>query len=216
MSRSIMLLAAFAFPSLGILCSTHSGKSVDWPVYDGEANGDHYSDLTQINRENVKSLTAAWTYDSGESGGLETSPIVVGDVLYALTPTHRVIALDAATGKLLWQFDPGVPGRSAGRGVTYWTDGHESRIFAPVRNYLYAIDASNGKPIPSFGENGRIDLRKGLGGDYRRGLQRLDYCGWREPGDASRPAWRHSRIGCADGGPALDIPHHSPAGRIRI
>ncbi len=168
MSRAILLLTAFTLSSLGILCSAQSRKSADWPVYDGEANGDHYSSLSQINRENVKSLTEAWTYDSGERGSLETNPIVVGGVLYALTPTHKVIALDAATGKLLWKFDPGVPGRSSGRGVTYWTDGHESRIFAPVRNYLYAVDAKTGKLIPSFGEDGRIDLRKGLREPYQQ------------------------------------------------
>ena len=167
MHRSVILLAVFALAAPGIFCVAQSQQSVDWPVYDGNDSGDHYSSLKQINRSNVKNLTAAWTYDTGETGGLETNPIIVGNVLYALSPSHKVIALDAATGKLIWKFDPGVPGRTAGRAVSYWTDGKESRIFAGVRNYLYAIDATNGKVISSFGEDGRIDMRKGLGGDYR-------------------------------------------------
>ncbi len=167
MYRSILLLAVFTFAGPGMFCPAQSRESAGWPVYDGQDAGDHYSSLTQINRHNVKNLTVAWTYDTGETGGLETNPIIVGKVLYALTPSHKVIALDAASGKLLWKFDPGVPGRSAGRAVSYWSDGHESRIFAGVRNYLYAIDASNGKAVPSFGENGRIDLRKGLREPYQ-------------------------------------------------
>jgi len=137
----------------------------DWPMYGGH-DGTHYSNLSQINRGNVKNLVVAWKYDTGEKGGLEVNPIIVGRVLYACAPAGSVIALDAATGKLLWKFAPAVPGRVLTRGVSYWTDGHESRIFAGFRNYVYAIDAATGKGIPSFGENGRIDLRKGLRGNY--------------------------------------------------
>jgi quinoprotein glucose dehydrogenase len=137
----------------------------DWPAYGGH-DGTHYSSLSQINRGNVKNLVVAWKYDTGEKGGLEVNPIIVGKVLYACTPAGSVIALDAATGKLLWKFAPPVPGRVLTRGVSYWTDGHESRIFAAFRSYVYAIDAATGKGIPSFGEGGRIDLRKGLRGNY--------------------------------------------------
>ncbi len=144
----------------------------DWPMYGGH-DGTHYSDLSQINRGNVKNLVVAWKYDTGEKGGLEVNPIIVGRVLYACTPAGSVIALDAATGKLLWKFAPAVPGRVLTRGVSYWTDGHESRIFAGFRNYVYAIDAATGKGIPSFGENGRIDLRKGLRGNYLENIVAL-------------------------------------------
>ena len=144
-----------------------SGVSNDWPVYGGQAADDHYSDLTQINRTNVKTLGVAWKYDTGETGGMETSPVIVGHVLYAYTPSQKVIALHAASGKLLWKFDSGIKGQQPARGVAYWTDGKESRVFAGVMNYLYALDAATGKPILSFGENGRIDLRKNLRGDYK-------------------------------------------------
>jgi quinoprotein glucose dehydrogenase len=91
---------------------------LDWPVYGGQGAQDHYSTLSQINRSNVKDLVVAWKYDTGQQGGdLEATPIVVGNVLYTLTPSHGVIALDAASGKLLGIFAPStcVPVRCAGR-----------------------------------------------------------------------------------------------------
>ena len=141
--------------------------SLDWPVYGGQAAGDHYSSLSQINRQNVKELRIAWKFDAGEEGGLETSPIVVDRVLYAYTATQKVVALDAASGNLIWKFDSGLAGKNPVRGLTYWTDGKEGRIFASVTNFLYALDARTGKALPTFGENGRLDLRKELRGDYR-------------------------------------------------
>jgi len=148
---------------------SQSGKQtpLDWPVYGGQAAGDHYSSLSQIDHKNVHDLQVAWKFDAGEAGGLETSPIVVGRVLYAYTATQKVIAIDAASGKLIWKFDSGIVGKNPIRGLTYWTDGKESRILAAVTNFLYALDAHTGKPIPTFGEDGRIDLRKDLRGDYR-------------------------------------------------
>jgi quinoprotein glucose dehydrogenase len=140
--------------------------NVDWPVYGGQVEGQHYSPLTQINRNNVTQLKVQWTYDTGEEGIVETNPLVVGRVLYAYTPTEKVVALDAATGKLLWKFDSGIKAQHWARGVSYWTDGKENRIFAGVMNYLYALDPQTGKPISSFGEDGRVDLRKNLRGDY--------------------------------------------------
>lgn len=137
----------------------------DWPVYGGTPENNRYSPLAQINRENVKQLQVAWAFDTGESGGLQTSPIIVGDVLYAYSPSQKVIALDAATGKLLWKFDPGAQEWQPARGLAYWTDGKQKRILAGVTNLVYALDADTGKPIPSFGENGHIDLRKDLGRD---------------------------------------------------
>ena len=143
-------------------------KSVDWPVYGGQPANDHYSPLTQINRKNVGKLRVAWTFDSREKGGMQTSPLVVGRTLFGYTPTEKVIAVDAVSGKLLWIFDSGIIGTQPDRGLTYWHEGDESRLFAGVLNYLYALDPVTGKPITTFGENGRIDLRKQLRGDYRQ------------------------------------------------
>ena len=136
-------------------------QNVSWPAYGG-ADGDHYSRVTQINRANVHRLRQAWVFDTGEKGNIETNPIIIGGTLYAYTPSQKVIALDAATGKLKWKFDSGIVSTQPSRGVAYWTDGRDERILAGVMNYLYCLDAKTGKPIPSFGEGGRIDLRKGL------------------------------------------------------
>ena len=107
----------------------------------------------------------AWTYDTGEAGGLQTSPIIVDGVLYAYTPTQKVIALDARTGKLLWKFDSGMVARQPDRGLASWSDGKHRRILAGIMNFVYALDARTGNPIRTFGDGGRIDLRENLGRD---------------------------------------------------
>jgi glucose dehydrogenase len=145
-----------------------SQVNVDWPVYDGDVAGDHYSGLSQINRSNVAHLKIAWQFDTGEKGNIETNPLIVGRVLYTFTPSLKVVALDGATGKLIWKFDSGVDGTQPDRGLAYWTDGNQRRIFAGIMNYLYALDAATGKPVLGFGENGRIDLRKQLRGNYEQ------------------------------------------------
>ncbi len=146
----------------------HNKKDRDWPIYGGTSENNHYSPLTQINRSNVQQLKVAWSFDTEEPGGLQTSPIVVEGVLYGLTPTQKVFALNAATGKLLWKFDSGIRGTQPDRGLAYWSDGGKSkdeRILVGVMNFVYALDAATGKSISSFGNAGRIDLRNDLGRD---------------------------------------------------
>jgi quinoprotein glucose dehydrogenase len=142
---------------------TKAPKQQDWPVYGGSLENTHYSTLKQINRKNAKNLKVAWTYDTGEKGVLQTSPIVVDGVLYGISPTQKIFALDAATGKLLWKFASGVEGTQPDRGLAYWSSGNDKRILIGVMNFLYALAAATGKPIPAFGENGRVDLRNDLG-----------------------------------------------------
>jgi len=143
--------------------SKHAGD--DWPIYGGTSVNNRFSPLTQINRKNVKQLQVAWTFDTGEPGGLQTSPIEVEGVLYGITPTQKVFALNAATGKLLWEFDSGIKGTQPDRGLAYWSDGKDRRIIVGVMNFAYALDAATGKPIGSFGQDGRIDLRENLDRD---------------------------------------------------
>src|SRR5450432_3066837 len=130
----------------------------DWSLYGGEG-GRRFSSLAQISRANVARLRQAWRFDMAELGDPQTHPLAIGGVVYAYTPSLKVIALDGATGTLIWQFDSGVQGRGAQRGMTWWTDGREKRLFASVMNVLYALDPATGKPIGGFGDGGRIDLR---------------------------------------------------------
>jgi quinoprotein glucose dehydrogenase len=132
----------------------------------GGENNIRYSPLTQVNRSNVSQLTVAWTYDAGDAfkgSEMQSNPVVVDGVLYATTPTLKVVALDAATGRELWKFDPsnGAPSgaRFRHRGVVV----HGDRVFVTYRNWLYALHAASGQPIASFGTDGHVDLREGLG-----------------------------------------------------
>jgi quinoprotein glucose dehydrogenase len=138
---------------------------VGWPV-NGGVDNIRFSTLKQINRDNVKQLAVAWSYashDEFEGSEMQSNPIVVDGVLYATTPKMRVIALDAASGKEIWSFNPAGPGdtqrRFRHRGVTVYKD----RLFVTYRNWLWALNRSSGKPFTSFGKDGRIDLREGLG-----------------------------------------------------
>ncbi len=156
-------------PFLCVLCAAQS--TVGWPAYGGGPEADHYSILKQIDRGNVQQLKVAWSFDTGEKGGLQDNPLIVGQTLYAYTPTQKVVALDAATGKLKWKFDSGIGGTQPARGVAYWSDGNDERIFAGIMNFMYCLDARTGTPVPEFGEAGRVDLRKGLGNDPRSDYQ---------------------------------------------
>ncbi len=141
-------------------------RAQDWPAYGGGPQDIRYSRLKQIDRSNVSRLQVAWTYDTADgSGDPQTQPIMVNGVLYGLTPSHKVVALDAATGQLLWRFDSGLAGRGPNRSVVYWAAGDDRRLFAAVQSFLYALNAQTGKVIPSFGNGGRIDLRENLGRD---------------------------------------------------
>jgi quinoprotein glucose dehydrogenase len=140
-------------------------RTVDWPVYGGNSDHSHYSTLSQITPANVSKLKVAWTYetrDEFKGSEMQANPIVVDGVLYATSPKLRVFALDAATGKELWSFDPNAGRPSASRfrhrGVVVTGD----RVFVTYRNRLIALDKKTGRPIPSFGVDGEVDLREGL------------------------------------------------------
>ena len=137
----------------------------NWPMIGGTSGNSHYSNLKQINRSNVARLEVAWKFDTGEEGGLETTPLIIDGVVYGITPRQQIIALDAANGKLLWKFDSGINGTGPNRGLTYWSDGKEKRLLAGVMNFVYALDPETGKVITTFGKDGRIDLREDLGRD---------------------------------------------------
>ena len=144
----------------------------EWRTYGGTPDGMRYSRLDQINKSNVKDLKVAWSFDTGDAfpgSEMQCNPIIVDGVFYATTPKMKVIALNAATGKLLWKFDPN-DGRentrkTRNRGLNHWTDGKEGRIYFAAQQWLYALDTKTGLPARDFGESGRINLRLGLGRD---------------------------------------------------
>lgn len=156
-------LAGAAQRAVNASPASADGETQNWAAYGGSPEDTHYSSLAQINRSNVKRLKIAWSFDTGETGGLQTNPLIVDGVLYGISPTQKIFALDAAAGKLLWKFDSGIKGTQPDRGLAYWADQKDKRILVGVMNFLYALDAGTGKPVESFGKDGRIDLREGLG-----------------------------------------------------
>ncbi|HEY7288182.1 MAG TPA: c-type cytochrome, partial [Vicinamibacterales bacterium] len=175
----LMSVLAWTGPAARSAPPGSSGR--DWPAYGGTVAGTRYSALDQINVSNVARLETAWTYDTHEAGGMQTQPIVVGRVLYGVSPLHKTFAVDAATGQPLWTFTPPMESRGPNRGVSYWSPDvgsrrgstETARIFAAAGQYIYALDAGTGAPVVGFGDGGRIDLRRDLGRDPQKQSVRL-------------------------------------------
>src|SRR4030095_5171372 len=127
--------------------------NIDWPAYLGDKERSLYSPLAQINRSNVAQLKVAWTYDTGDKGEYQANNLIVADVLYTASPSRKVIALDAGTGRELWKWDARAEGRGAGggrqRGLVFWQNetGGEQRLFTGVGNYLYALEPQSGQVL---------------------------------------------------------------------
>jgi quinoprotein glucose dehydrogenase len=156
----------FLFALTGSALATPAfAAGADWSQYGGTPEGNRTSTLAQITKDNVKDLGQAWTHVMAEPGDPQTHPLAIDGVVYAYTPSLKTIALDGATGKLLWSFDPGIKAQGAQRGLTWWSDGKERRLFASAMHLLFALDPATGKPIRGFGDHGHIDLRKGMGRD---------------------------------------------------
>ncbi len=141
----------------------------EWRYYHGSLENNQYSPLAQINRENVNQLEVAWTHTFGhdeELASVKCNPLVIGGVLYGTTANKNIIALNATTGEELWYFDFKSVDPSgqhySGRGLHYWENGNDRRLFYVYSQYLYAIDANSGTLIDSFGQNGRIPYSNGL------------------------------------------------------
>lgn len=163
--RTILVLSILHFTTRLIVLAE---DTVDWPIYLGDKERSHYSALQQITRSNVTRLKVAWTYDTGDRGEYQANNLIVGGVLYTASPTRKVIALDAATGKELWKWDPRADERgpigNRQRGLVFWQNenGGEQRLFTGVGNHLYALDPQSGQVIRNFGQNGSIHLGSGL------------------------------------------------------
>ena len=183
MTRSSLCLAALA---LGAAAATpaQSPEASDWGYYGGDMFGQRYSSVDQINRANVRRLTVAWTYRTGELGAgfaqarrltFEATPILAFGRLYLETGTNIVIALDPVSGSEQWRFDPRVDrtrryAESTSRGVSVWAIADPRRTGPCVRRIftgtidarLLALDADTGKPCVDFGSGGQLDLTRGV------------------------------------------------------
>ncbi|MGA2984220.1 MAG: pyrroloquinoline quinone-dependent dehydrogenase [Terriglobia bacterium] len=172
---------AVTFAIAALISLSGIATAQEWPNYGGDLGGTKYSALAQINRQNVKGLKVAWTYHTGDvSDGttynykstFECTPLVVDGVMYITTPFSRVIALDPESGKALWTFDPDLDkdrpiNLFISRGPAFWQKGKEKRvIIGTLDGRLIALNALDGKPIQSFGENGTVDLARDTGAAY--------------------------------------------------
>lgn len=151
----------------------------DWPQHRGDFGSTNYSVLNQINETNAPQLKIAWRWKTDNFGPspeyyFKSTPLMVKGVLYTTAGLSRSIAaIDAETGETLWTFrldekerKAYVPRQNSGRGVAYWSDekgGKDRVVFISPSFQLVALDAQTGRPINDFGENGIVDLKKGLG-----------------------------------------------------
>ncbi|MGH9387649.1 MAG: pyrroloquinoline quinone-dependent dehydrogenase [Vicinamibacterales bacterium] len=183
MSRMLMLGTALIWTSVTVLAQSGApnslvhrplGEGGEWRTYGGDLGNTRYSALDQINAENFHTLEVAWRFKTDSLGPrpefkLESTPLMVNGRLFSTAGTRRaVVALDAATGEMLWMHSEheGARGQAAprqlsGRGLAYWSDDNEERILYVTPGYrLVALDARTGQPIPGFGKSGIVDLKQ--------------------------------------------------------
>jgi quinoprotein glucose dehydrogenase len=162
--RKCVILAVLVYVAATPAAQEASRAGANWFSYGGDPGGTRYSPLNEITRTNVGRLKEVWRFETPDAGRLQTTPLVIDGTMYVVTPRQRVIALDAATGRQQWIFDSGVGTTAASRGLTWWTDGKERRLFSAAGSFIYAINPADGTIITSFGDKGRIDLRANLRG----------------------------------------------------
>ncbi len=191
-NKALVVLSVLALLAAGVCffsaCSSPTAPVGDWRYHSGDAASSNFTQLDQIDRSNVDQLRILWRWQapdwdivqSGQRvmyGEHQSTPLAVDGVLYVSTPLNQVAAIDAASGRTLWTYDPESwkkPAWASGRhrGVSYWTDGEVERLFFGTQDaYLIALDARTGQPAAEFGRGGRVDLAEGL----RRPIDRREY-----------------------------------------
>jgi quinoprotein glucose dehydrogenase len=166
----LSLTVALALTAAHISGQTDNGE---WRTYGADLFSTRYSPLDQVNATNFNDLEVAWRFKTDNMGprpefNLQSTPLVANGMLYTTAGTRRaVVKLDAATGEMKWMYSreegergSEAPRQLSGRGLTYWTDGKEERIiYVTPAYFMIALDARNGQPIQSFGNNGMVDLK---------------------------------------------------------
>ncbi len=161
---TLLLAAATLLAGFPALAQDHTA----WRDYGGASDSAQYSALRQINRTNVSKLERAWLYPTGDGLKYAFNPVMVDGVLYVLAKKNSIVALDAATGKEIWTHTPDPAATIiTNRGINYWEskDRTDRRLLFSANHALQAIDARTGKPIATFGNGGKVDLKEGLGRD---------------------------------------------------
>ena len=159
--------------------SSNMETGKNFPAYGGNKANNRYSPLTQINAENVNDLKVAWIYFANDTTKtssrreIQCQPIVVDGVLYGTSAGLNLFALNAASGEQLWKFEPDIQKLHNNRGVMYWENGDDKRIFYTAGSFLYAVNALTGQLITTFGDNGKADLHEGLTGDFGHEIKDL-------------------------------------------
>ncbi len=155
-------------------CNNKNKFSInDWAYYRGDNHVSHYKPYNHINKDNVHKLKKSWVYNSNDfdpenRSQIQCNPLIIDGVLYGTSPKMKLFALDASNGKKLWEFDPydrkySSHGTGVNRGLNYYRSSKGDRILYATYSKLYAVNPENGTLINSFGNNGVIDLKKGLG-----------------------------------------------------
>jgi quinoprotein glucose dehydrogenase len=169
---SLSIVAALA-STAGLASAQFVAKDTEWPSYNADVRGTRYRPLDQINTSNFNKLEVAWRFKTDSIGNrpeykLEGTPLMVNGVVYATAGSRRAaIALDAVTGELLWvhgehegERGGAAPRQLSGRGLAYWSDGKQERIFYITPGFrLIGLDAKTGALVPSFGKGGVVDLK---------------------------------------------------------
>ena len=161
--KIIWSTASLALAGLVAIRAATPPKNVDYPYYGGDPGAMRYSTLSQINAKNASQLKEVWRYDLGGPGTIENQPIVVNGIIYGMG-LKTIYALDAATGKVKWEYTPPpIPGRNP-RGVTFWTDGKDRRLIVTRGPMMDELNADTGKLVPGFGNEGEVNLNDHLRG----------------------------------------------------
>jgi quinoprotein glucose dehydrogenase len=170
----VRTLSILGLGSLAALFGADNRPYTTWSDYLGGPDSAQYSALKQINKSNVNQLQVAWSYPTSDKNSYDFNPLIADGIVYVQAKSNSIVALDAATGREIWVHANNTRAVTA-RGVNYWVskDRSDRRIFYCVSNYLVALDARTGELIPSFGENGRTDIRVGFDGREPKTLVRV-------------------------------------------
>ena len=187
--RYRVLVSAIAAASLGLAGCALAGSEANWTSYDGDLGGSKFSKAPLVTKDSARKMEVEWQWSMPDNRVWkdnpdlitwmnQSTPLAIDGILYSSSPMSFVSAIDGETGETLWTYDPkaytlGTPPNLGfiSRGLSYWEEGKDKRIIAGASDgYLIALNAETGKPVKSWGENGRVDLTKGFLRDVDRSL----------------------------------------------